>query len=395
MEKRVPELRFPGFEGAWEEERLIQIATIERGKFSPRPRNNPIYYGGDIPFVQTGDVVNSNGLVDSYTQTLNKKGLLVSKLFSAGTILITIAANIGYTGIITMDMACPDSLIGIKCRKGINNVFLNTLFQMEQPRMDYLAEAAAQKNINIEFLKPYRFRIPPLPEQIRIATFLTAVDKRIALLQKKKEALEQYKKGVMQKLFTLDADGRPSLRFKDDNGQDYPPWEDKEIGEVFQVTRGNVLSINRVRQNEDLEFKYPVYSSQTKSKGLMGYYNEFLYENAITWTTDGANAGDVKFRSSKFYCTNVCGVLLNSDGYANQCIAEMLSRITYKYVSYVGNPKLMNGVMAKIRISFPSPLEQQKIASFLSSIDICIEKLGVQIDASKEWKKGLMQRMFV
>ena len=143
--QRVPALRFPEFIGDWREKRLGQIATIERGRFSPRPRNNPIYYGGNIPFVQTSDVVNSNGKIMNYSQTLNKKGLSVSKMFPKGTILITIAANIGYTGVLELDMACPDSLIGIGCSSSIDKFFLNYLLEIEQPKMDYLAVAAAQK----------------------------------------------------------------------------------------------------------------------------------------------------------------------------------------------------------------------------------------------------------
>src|SRR5690606_14922347 len=105
-------------------------------------------------------VVNSNGEIDSYSQTLNEKGLKVSKLFPKGTILITIAANIGYSGVLQKDMACPDSLVGLRCDKETNNVFLNYILIKEQPNMDYLAVAAAQKNINIEFLKPYKVFIP-------------------------------------------------------------------------------------------------------------------------------------------------------------------------------------------------------------------------------------------
>jgi len=145
--KNVPELRFPEFEGEWIEKKLGEISRIERGRFLPRPRNNPIYYNGEIPFVQTSDVVNSKGRITKYTQTLNEKGLSVSKLFPKGTILITIAASIGFAGVLEKDMACPDSLIGISCKNNTYNYFLNFLFEIEQPRMDYLAVSAAQKNI--------------------------------------------------------------------------------------------------------------------------------------------------------------------------------------------------------------------------------------------------------
>ncbi|WP_419593493.1 restriction endonuclease subunit S, partial [Thiolapillus sp.] len=141
----------------------------------------------------------------------------------------------------------------------------------------------------------------------------------------------------------------PKLRFPE--FREAGAWEEKEVGEIFKVTRGEVLSMRLVSDMPSETTPYPVYSSQTKNNGLSGYYSDFLYENAITWTTDGANAGDVNYRPGKFYCTNVCGVLINNDGYANVFIAELLNTITRKHVSYIGNPKLMNGVMAKIKVT--------------------------------------------
>ena len=102
----------------------------------------------------------------------------------------------------------------------------------------------------------------------------------------------------------------------------------------------------------------------------MGYYENYLYSDAITWTTDGANAGTVRMRAGKFYCTNVCGVLLSDDGYANKAVTEALNNIAWKHVSHVGNPKLMNNVMSEIVISVPRKIEEQlQISKLLSLID--------------------------
>ena len=118
------------------------------------------------------------------------------------------------------------------------------------------------------------------------------------------------------------------------------------------------------------EMPYPVYSSQTKDNGLMGYYKDYLYEDAITWTTDGANAGTVNYRAGKFYCTNVCGVLLSNEVTANQMIAEALNNVAKGYVSYVGNPKLMNNVMADIEIMIPTHAEErEKLSVFFRNLD--------------------------
>lgn len=105
----------------------------------------------------------------------------------------------------------------------------------------------------------------------------------------------------------------------------------------------------------------------------MGYYTNYLYENAITWTTDGANAGDVNYREGKFYCTNVCGVLLSNEVEASQMIAEALSKVTKNHVSYVGNPKLMNNVMSNIPISYTTNnYERKKISILFTKIDYLI-----------------------
>ena len=147
-------------------------------------------------------------------------------------------------------------------------------------------------------------------------------------------------------------------------------WEQRKVSEMFKVTRGYVLPATETSEEMNNEMPYPVYSSQTKDNGLMGYYGDYLYEDAITWTTDGANAGTVNFRAGKFYCTNVCGVLLSDKIEASKAVAEALNSVAKKYVSYVGNPKLMNNVMAEIQISVPSSKEERdKISSFFGSLD--------------------------
>ena len=142
------------------------------------------------------------------------------------------------------------------------------------------------------------------------------------------------------------------------------------VSQLFKVTRGYVLAATQTETEKTDEKPYPVYSSQTKDKGLMGYYKDYLYEDAITWTTDGANAGTVNYRAGKFYCTNVCGVLLSNEVKANQMIAEALNNIAKRYVSYVGNPKLMNNVMADIVIQMPIQVEErEQLSLFFTNID--------------------------
>lgn len=147
-------------------------------------------------------------------------------------------------------------------------------------------------------------------------------------------------------------------------------WEQRKTSELFKITRGYVLAANITAADKSGDNPYPVYSSQTKDNGLMGYYKDYLYENAITWTTDGANAGTVNYRGEKFYCTNVCGVLLGDKVTPNQMLAEAINNVAKGHVSYVGNPKLMNNVMAEICIWLPSEdTERKAISTFVYSLD--------------------------
>lgn len=173
------------------------------------------------------------------------------------------------------------------------------------------------------------------------------------------------------------------------------PWEPCKVSEMFKVTRGYVLPATDTSAEMNNEMPYPVYSSQTKDNGLMGYYSDYLYENAITWTTDGANAGTVNFRDGKFFCTNVCGVLLSNEIEASRAIAEALNNVAKRYVSYVGNPKLMNNVMADIQIAVPkSKKEREQISSYFSQLDHLITLHQRKLEHVKDLKKSMLQKMF-
>ena len=187
---------------SWDLVELGEIAQIERGKFSHRPRNEPRFYGGEYPFVQTGDVSNCDGHIRSYTQTLNEAGLAISKMFPAGTILITIAANIGFTGILEFDSACPDSLIGITPNENVHTEFLNYYLITKQPEMDRLAPKGTQKNINIQFLKPWPVPLPSFEEQREIAEAFSATDRKIRLATQKRGQLQDLFRTLLHELMT-------------------------------------------------------------------------------------------------------------------------------------------------------------------------------------------------
>lgn len=186
----------------WEMVPLSDIASVERGKFSHRPRNDPRFYGGAYPFIQTGDVAASGGRIRSFTQTLNDEGLGVSRLFPPGTIIITIAANIGDTGIAMFPVAFPDSLVGIQAGSRMDGRFLELVLRTRKEFLENAAPQNAQKNINLETLRPLVVQVPDLPEQREIADLVEEVDERLEAESNALTQLGLAKKALMSVLLT-------------------------------------------------------------------------------------------------------------------------------------------------------------------------------------------------
>ena len=366
----TPRLRFPEYRKAqpWLVKRFDQLLTIGSG------RDYKHLGPGDIPVYGSGGYMLSvdDYLYEGESVCIGRKGTIDRPVFLSGKFWTV--DTLFYTHSFT------DCLPRF--------VFLH--FQnIDWKKHNEAGGVPSLSKTNIEKIE---VAVPSIAEQQKIADCLTSVDEVIAAQGRKVEALKAYKRGLMQQLFPREGETRPRLRFPE--FRNAPEWEAKDVADVFRVTRGEVLAMPLVKDERSSDAPYPVYSSQTKNYGLAGYHSEFLYEDAITWTTDGANAGEVNYRTGKFYCTNVCGVLLSNEGYANPCIAALLNTVTRSHVSYVGNPKLMNGVMGKITIAFPSLEEQRRIADFLWSLDNQITAESHQLAALKTHKQGLMQQLF-
>lgn len=177
----------------WELKSLDEIGFIGRGKSKHRPRNAEHLYGGEYPFIQTGEIKAANFKITDCTQTYNEAGLAQSKLWKAGTLCITIAANIADTAILDIDACFPDSVIGFVPFDDKSDVrFVKYFFDVFQARMKSIAVGAAQDNLSLEKLLTFKIPTPPLPTQRKIAGILSAYDdliennlKRIKLLEEK------------------------------------------------------------------------------------------------------------------------------------------------------------------------------------------------------------------
>jgi type I restriction enzyme S subunit len=148
---------------------LGDLGELDRGRSRHRPRNAPELYGGSFPFVQTGDVANSGGRIQRHAQTYSEQGLAQSRIWPAGTLCITIAANIGKTGILEFDACFPDSVVGFTPYAEVTSEFIQATLNFMQAEIEARAPQAAQKNINLQVLRGLAMPCPPIAHQTAFA----------------------------------------------------------------------------------------------------------------------------------------------------------------------------------------------------------------------------------
>ncbi|WP_231113454.1 restriction endonuclease subunit S [Streptococcus dysgalactiae] len=197
---KVPELRFEGFADDWEQRKLEELGNLNRGKSKHRPRNDSRLFGGEYPFIQTGDVAKAPLFLTEYSQTYSEFGIQQSKLWDIGTLLITIAANIADTTILGIKAAFPDSVIGFESTS-CDVVFIKNYIDIQSDLLKRKAETSSQANLNLAKLKEMNLNIPKLKEQQKIGSFFQQLDETIALHQRKLDLLKEQKKGFLQKMF--------------------------------------------------------------------------------------------------------------------------------------------------------------------------------------------------
>lgn len=404
MEKQlVPKLRFSEFKGDW---KSLKIGNIGKPSMCKRIMKDQTLNVGDIPFYKIGtfgkeaDAYISNDLYEEYKTKFSfpKKG----------DILISASGTIGRTVIYDGKPAYFQDSNIVWIANNEEKV-LNKLLVYLYENVRWTTENTTIARLYNDNLKSINITIPSLPEQQKIASFLTDVDNKITKLTKKKELLEQYKKGIMQKIFNQE------LRFKDDNGNAFPKWEVKKLGDVCKIQSSKrVLQEDwtdkgvpfyRTREiislSESKEFRTPIFITEKMYNELVKKYG-VPKENDILVTGVGTIGKTyIVKKDEKFYFKDGNVLWIKTD---NQINSEFLhqqfnTRFIRKQLS--DNASITTVATFTIdgarntMIKIPSKEEQTKIANFLSDIDIKIEALNTKIENSITFKKGLLQQMFV
>ena len=191
----------------WDCKKIKYVTSISRGIFNHRPRNDERYYGGEYPFIQTGDVAGAQKYIESYSQTLNELGKSVSKCFPKGTLTMTIAANVGDAAILGFDAFFPDSVVGFIPNADINDEYLYYIFKAMKPEFVRTAIKSTQLNLNVERIRDLFVPVvAQKSEQLEIAEYLNAkcadIDALIAKKQQYLTEIENYKKSLIYEYVT-------------------------------------------------------------------------------------------------------------------------------------------------------------------------------------------------
>ena len=185
----------------WEEVKFSEVGKLDRGKSKHRPRNAPELLNGPYPLIQTGDIANSGGYVNSYKSTYSEFGLKQSKLWPSGTLCITIAANIAKTAILTFEACFPDSVVGFVPNKKTNNIYVQNWMSFLQAMIEEKAPMAAQRNINLAILKDLEFMMPPIEVQNIFAERVQLIENQKQQAQEALAKSELLFQGLLQQAF--------------------------------------------------------------------------------------------------------------------------------------------------------------------------------------------------
>ena len=245
--------------------------------------------------------------------------------------------------------------------------------------------------------------VPPLHEQATIVRFLDHADRRIRRYIRAQQQLiallEEQKQAIIHQAVTGQIDvrtGKPYQAYKPSGVEwlgDVPEhWERRAVWQLFEIGRGKVTSHEYIANHSG---SFPLYSSQTANDGVMGHIDTFMFDgDFLTWTTDGAHAGTVFRRSGKFNCTNVCGTLFPKTQFDLDFMHMAIASETKRQVRLDINPKLMNNMMARIRVSVPPYDEQVRITKCVQGIakpsDSVIEQAQLQVGFLREYRTRLI-----
>jgi len=389
VEKLVPELRFSEFKGDWQQKQLQDITQKIGSGATPT--------GGDSNYKESGIALfRSLNVYDGYFKSKNLAFIdqeQANKLNNVNVKKIDILLNITGASIARCCIA-PHEFLPARVNQHVmiirpDNTHVKTKYlALILISYDYKKQllrlggkgGSTREALTKNHIENYTVFFPTLEEQEKIASFLNAIALRITQLRRKHELLETYKKGVMQKIFSQ------QLRFKQDDGKPFPDWQKKKLGELLTIRYG--------KDHKNLEDgNYPVLGTG----GVMRYVNSYLYDKPSILIGRKGTIDKPQFVAYPFWTVDT---LFYSEINPNVIPFFLFLVVQFinwqKYNEATGVPSLNITSINSVKVCISSnKKEQEKIANFITSIDKKIEAVALQIETMEEFKKGLLQKMFV
>jgi type I restriction enzyme S subunit len=389
----VPRLRFKdekcGFPD-WAEESLGNIAELTSSKrvyLSDYVNEGvPFYRGKEISELKRNEKPKDILYITRSAYESFKKNYGVPKI---NDILITAVGTLGnvYRVKDESEFYFKDgNLIWLKNIK-ISSEFLEILIDHNNDKLQKSAIGSTQRALIIVELKKLKFNIPTLPEQTKIANFLTAVDEKITHLTQKHTLLTQYKKGVMQQIFSQ------QLRFKDDDGQAFPKWKDATLESLLDYEQPTKYLVSSTEYSDS--FRIPVLTAGKTF--ILGYTDETvgIYEHGLPVIIFDDFTTAFKFVPFQFKAKSSAMKILRLKGSTNSIKYIYAAMQMIDFPCGDEHKRYWISEYSKISIQLPCAQEQTKIANFLTAIDDKLSAVQTQLTAMKQYKQGLLQQMFV
>ena len=398
--KNIPKLRFKGYNDEWVKYQLGKICKTYSGG-TPNV-SNLNFYNGEIPFIKSGEIhsnqtemyITEDGLKNSSAKLVNRGDLLFA-LYGATS---------GEVDISKIDGAINQAILCVRSNY-VNLIFLKEILSFNKNKILCKYLQGGQGNLSADIFKTLKFKFPTLPEQEKIASFLTLIDKKIEKQKELVELLKKYKRGLLSSIFSQ------KLRFKDNNGNDYPAWEEKTLGEV---TDNISYGLNAASKDYDGENKYIRITDIDETTGK--YNNSDIVSpdcvlsdeyklkiNDLLFARTGASTGKtylynendgkmyfagflIKFSIKKEYCSNFLFYITQTYNY-KKWVLIMSDRS--------GQPGINAKEYSKYKFLCPAYSEQVKISNIILKTDNIIEKANIILESYNAYKKCLLQKMFI
>ncbi|GGD34275.1 restriction endonuclease subunit S [Malaciobacter pacificus] len=395
----VPQLRFPEFQDAYKEHKLSELLS----RYSENNKDEEYGIDDILSLSYEHGIVDRKELLEDTYSKVNHKNYIKTR-FNDFIFGKSISTNYPY-GLFKVnnfrDGLLSSLYFTFKTSENVSPTYLDKYFSHQNRANNFLKKLVLVGDRYItadsKYILSAKIFVPLKNEQEKVASFLTIIETKIKQFTKKEELLQQYKKGVMQKIFNQ------KIRFKKDDGSEFPEWQKKSIGEVFKqrieknAENLELLSVTMrdgVKKREDISTKNN--SSENKNNYLRVYKNDIVYNSMRMW--QGASGvshynGIVSPAYTVLKGNDENSSLFFAYYFKIQKNIHIFQRNSQGLTSDTWNLKYPQ--LAKIKLTCPHKDEQIKIADFLSSIDSKIEKVQNQLQLTKEFKKGLLQRMFV